>query len=130
MNQQAFLKSINPLIPGGDNLEQTVVFYEQKLGFKRIHQEGAPIYMAIVKRDSVQLFLLKNGDKHLAEGTSFRINVNQIEQLYAEFEAKDQGIIHPNGELETKPWGMKEFVIIDPSGVCITFCEPANDNPD
>ena len=61
MNQQAFLKSINPLIPGGDNLEQTVVFYEQKLGFKRIHQEGAPIYMAIVKRDSFQLFLLKNG---------------------------------------------------------------------
>ncbi len=86
--------------------------------------------MAIVKRDSVQLFLLKNGDKHLAEGTSFRINVDQIEQLYAEFEAKDQAIIHPNGELETKPWGMKEFAIIDPAGVCITFCEPANDNPD
>ena len=130
MNQPAFLKSINPLIPGGDNLEKTVVFYEQKLGFKRIHTEGEPIYMAIVERDSVSLFLLKNGDKHLAEGTSLRINVAQIEQLYCEFEAKDPEIIHPNGKLETKPWGMKEFAILDPVGVCLTFCEPANDHPD
>ncbi len=130
MNQQAFLKSINPLIPGGDNLEKTVVFYEEKLGFKRIHQEGEPIYMAIVQRDSVSVFLLKNADKHLAEETSLRINVVQIEQLYSEFEAKDPEIIHPNGKLETKPWGMKEFAILDPAGVCLTFCEPANDHPD
>ena len=35
MNQQPFLSSISPLIPGGEDLEKTVVFYEQKLGFKR-----------------------------------------------------------------------------------------------
>ena len=126
MNQQTFLNSINPLIPGGEDLEQTVAFYEQQLGFQCIHQEGDPIYMAIVKRDSAQIFLLKNGDKHLAEGTSLRINVNQIEQLYAEFQAKGGKMIHHNGKLETKPWGMKEFVVLDPTGVCLTFCEPAN----
>ena len=37
MNQQPFLSSISPLIPGGEDLEKTVIFYEQKLGFKRIH---------------------------------------------------------------------------------------------
>ena len=130
MNQQTFLNSINPLIPGGEDLEKTVAFYEKQLGFKRIHQEGDPIHMAIVKRDSAQIFLLKNGDKHLAEGTSLRINVNQIEQLYAEFQAKGGEMIHPNGKLETKPWGMKEFVVLDPAGVCLTFCEPANNKPD
>ena len=126
MNQKTFLNSINPLIPGGEDLEKTVVFYEQQLGFQRIHQEGDPMYMAIVKRDSAQIFLLKNGDKHLAEGTSLRINVNQIEELYAEFQAQDREMIHPNGKLETKPWGMKEFVVLDPTGVCLTFCESAN----
>ncbi|MDJ0679472.1 MAG: hypothetical protein QNJ18_06365 [Xenococcaceae cyanobacterium MO_167.B52] len=39
-------------------------------------------------------------------------------------------IIDPNGKLETKPWGMKEFAILDPAGVCITFCESANNNHD
>lgn len=125
MNQAVSLNSINPLIPGGKDLEQTVVFYEKQLGFERIHQEGDPIYMAIVKRDSVQIFLVQNEHMNLGQGT-MRINVNQIEKLYAEFQAKGEKIIHPNGKLETKPWGMKEFIVVDPTGVCLTFCEPAN----
>ena len=122
MNQTVSLNSINPLIPGGENLEQTVIFYEQQLGFKRIHQEGDPIYMAIVKRDSIQIFLVQKEHMSLAE-INLRINVNQIEKLYAEFQAKGK-IIHPDGKLETKPWGMKEFIVVDPTGVSLTFCEP------
>ena len=124
MNQQPFLSSISPLIPGGEDLEKTVVFYEQKLGFKRIHQEGNPIYMAIVQRDNVQIFLLKKEDKQVAEEMSLRISVNNIEQFYEELQAKEEKIIHPEGSLETKPWGVKEFIVIDPMGVCLTFCEP------
>jgi hypothetical protein len=41
------------------------------------------------------------------------VNVEGIEALYDEYRPK--GVIHPNGALETKPWGAKEF----------TFCEPA-----
>lgn len=126
MSQTTFLNSVSPLIPGGEDLEKTVVFYEQQLGFKRIHQEGDPIYMALVERDGVQIFLLKNENRHLAQETSIRINVHQIEQLYAEFQTKEGTIIHSKGQLETKPWGMKEFVVIDLAGVCLTFCEPAN----
>ena len=126
MNQKTSLNSINPLIPGGEDLEKTVAFYEQQLGFKCINQEGDPIHMAIVKRDSAQIFLLKNGEQHLAEGTSLRINVNKIEQLYAEIKAKGEKMIHPNGKLETKPWVIKEFLVLNPAGVCLTFCEPAN----
>ena len=125
MNQKTFLNSINPLIPGGEELKKTVAFYEQQLGFKCIHQEGDPIHMAIVQRDSAQIFLLKNGDQHLAKGTSLRINVNQIEQLYAEFQAKAGEMIHPNSKLETKTLGIKEFGVLDPAGVCLTCFEPA-----
>jgi hypothetical protein len=31
--------------------------------------------------------------------------------------------VHPNGSLQTKPWGTKEFGAIDPNGVCVTFQE-------
>ena len=125
MNQTPVLQSISPLIPGGNDLKTTVAFYEQQLGFQCIHQEGAPIHMAIVQRDSTQIFLIQNEDRHLAEGTSLRIQVEGIEQLYQEFQNKGGAMIHPNGKLETKPWGMKEFVVLDPMGVCITFCEMA-----
>jgi hypothetical protein len=40
--------------------------------------------MAIVKRDAVKIFLCQHDNKHLAEGTSFRIEVKHIEQLYEE----------------------------------------------
>lgn len=126
MSQATSLNSLSPLIPGGEDLEKTVVFYEQQLGFRRIHQEGDPIYMALVARDGVQIFLIKKEDKHLAEETSLRINVHQIENLYAEFQAKNEKIIDVAGQLETKPWGIKEFVVKDLAGVCLTFCEPVN----
>lgn len=109
-----------------DNIEKAIAFYEKQLGFTTIHTEGNPLKMAIVKRDSTEIFLLKNGDKHLAEGTTLRINLTHIEKLYEEFPAKSGEIVHPNKQLETKPWGMKEFEILDPAGVCITFYEPAN----
>jgi hypothetical protein len=29
--------------------------------------------------------------------------------------------IHPNGKLQTKPWGQKEFSILDPDNNLLTF---------
>ena len=75
-----------------------------------------------MQRDNVQIFLLKKEDRQVAEETSLRISVNQIEQLYEELKVEED-IIHPEGSLETKPWGVKEFVVLDPMGVCLTFCE-------
>lgn len=115
------LGSISPLIPAGDDVEAAIAFYE-KLGFQAVHQEGNPVRMAIVERDRATLFLVQNSDKHLAEGTSLRIQVDGIEQLYEEFQAQG-GLIHPNGQLETKPWGPKEFAVMDLAGVCLTFYE-------
>jgi predicted enzyme related to lactoylglutathione lyase len=124
MNNPPVLGNISPLIPAGDDMEKAIAFYEQKLCFTAIHKEGNPIRMAIVKRDLAEIFLVKNDYKQLPEGISIRIQVDGIEQLYEEFQAKGGGMIDPNGQLETKPWGMKELVVIDPAGVCITFCKP------
>ncbi|MBW4573894.1 MAG: hypothetical protein KME08_01265 [Aphanothece sp. CMT-3BRIN-NPC111] len=117
------LGNISPLIPAGDDVEKAIAFYEQQLGFTTTHKEGTPVRMAIVERDSAVIFLVKNDYKHLSEGISLRIQVNGIEQLYEEFQAKGGQIIHPNEPLSTKPWGPKEFSVIDLAGVCITFYE-------
>ena len=114
------LKNLSPLIPAGKEVETAIEFYE-KLGFKTTHTEGKPLKMAIVERDEIQIFLVQNDYQHLAEETSLRIRVEGIEQLYEEFLAKGDDIIHPNGKLEAKPWGCKEFVVLDKAGVCITF---------
>ena len=47
---------------------------------------------------------------------------SNIEKFYDLLKAKDIKI-HPNGKLETKPWNMKEFSLIDPDGTLLTFGE-------
>jgi uncharacterized glyoxalase superfamily protein PhnB len=65
-------------------------------------------------------------DKALArkdgEQTMVRLAVTGIEDLYAEYQSRG-GKVHPNGPLQRKPWGAKEFAAIDPNGVCVTFME-------
>jgi uncharacterized glyoxalase superfamily protein PhnB len=123
MNTQPKLGNISPFIPAGQDVEKAIAFYEQQFGFTTAYREGEPVTMAIVKRDSAQIFLQQNDDKHLAEWTTFRIQVEHIEQLYEEFQAKGGTMIHPNGKLQTQPWGTKEFTVLDPARVCITFYE-------
>ncbi|MFB2969244.1 glyoxalase superfamily protein [Aerosakkonema sp. BLCC-F183] len=127
-NKPPLLGKVTPIIPAGGDMEKAIAFYEKQLGFSKIHQEGNPVRMAIVKRDSAEIILQKNDDRHLAESTTFLIQVDGIAKLYEEFLAQDGGIIHPNGKLESKPWGMKEFTIVDPAGVCITFYELERSN--
>ena len=120
MDNSPKLKNLSPLIPAGKDVEKSIAFYE-KLGFTTTHTEGKPLKMAIVERDEIQIFLVQNDYKHLAEETSLRIRVEGIEQLYEEFLTKGEDIIHTDGKLEAKPWGCKEFVVLDKAGVCITF---------
>ena len=128
MSESPVFSKLVPFIPAGTDVKETIGFYEQQLGFRQIYQDDDPPQLAIVKRDAVEIFLCKNDDKYLAEQTSFRIEVKQVTQLYEELLAKGGQMIHENGKLESKPWGTQEFVVTDPSGVCITFYELTNGN--
>ncbi len=59
--------------------------------------------------------------KAIAAQTMVRFVVKNVEALYNEI--KDSGAVHPNGALQTKPWGTREFTVLDLDGVCITFYE-------
>jgi catechol 2,3-dioxygenase-like lactoylglutathione lyase family enzyme len=125
MTQQPVLGNISPLIPAGADVETAIAFYE-KLGFQVIHKEGQPARMAIVQRDAAEIFLVKNDYVSLGESIALRIQVSQLEQYYDELLSIDSEMIHPNGKLESKPWGVNEFVVLDPNGVCITFYEKSS----
>jgi hypothetical protein len=53
--------------------------------------------------------------------TMFRIRVEGIEELYGM--CGERGIVHPNAPLEAKPWGAREFAILDVDGNLLTFFE-------
>lgn len=104
------------------NVQDAITFYVQKMGFTMIFDYGD---YAAVRRDAVEIHLWECQDRVIAENTACRVAVDDIETLYAEFQRA--GVIHPNGPLETKPWGAKEFVALDLDGNGIFFFEDIED---
>jgi uncharacterized glyoxalase superfamily protein PhnB len=112
--------SVSPLIPARD-VEEAIAFYRGSLGFDLDYRDGEPARFAIIGRDAARLHLFASQDKHLADWTSLRIEVEGIDALYAR--CQEAGCVHPNGLLGARPWGTREFSIVDPSGVCIALVQ-------
>ncbi len=104
------LQSTIPVLPSL-NLDETIAFY-LRLGFKVWSRHEGDY--AILARESheIHFFLMDN----LVPSASFfgcYWRVEDAESLYKEFVAAGIPKVHP---MEEKPWGMKEFALIDPHG--------------
>jgi catechol 2,3-dioxygenase-like lactoylglutathione lyase family enzyme len=111
------LTRIAPEIPASD-LPDAVAWYEQKLGF-RLAMEMPDRTYAIVERDDVAIHLFANFDGKSPVGV--HVFVQDLDGLYAEFEAREAAI---SQAILRKPWGNRDFRVIDPSGNELKFTEP------
>lgn len=101
------------------DIERSLAFFEG-LGFIR---SGAYPDYGIVERDGVQIHFWLCQDARIPTETACRIAVEDIKQLFEAY--SERGVIHPNGSLAVKPWGVWEFSVLDPDGNLITFQQPA-----
>jgi uncharacterized glyoxalase superfamily protein PhnB len=116
----AHLLNVIPLIPARD-VEEAIAFYRDRIGFQLVFRDAEPPRYAGIRRDAVTLHLYMSEDRYLAENASLRIAVDDLDDVYAQCQAAD--CVHPNGALALKPWGSREFSVLDPSGVCIAFLQ-------
>ena len=101
---------------------ETKEFYLNKLGFQIFGNNEFDDYL-IVNKDNIQIhfFLFKDIDPNENYGQVY-IRTNDINKLYQTF-LNNNILIHPNGHLETKPWGQREFSLLDPDNNLLTFGE-------
>jgi catechol 2,3-dioxygenase-like lactoylglutathione lyase family enzyme len=132
------LKKSIPALPV-ISIAKAIDFYESRMGFKARHREKT---FAIVMRDAVEIHLWASCDKSwkfrslllflkpiwtgaetfLAGTASCRVEVEGIDELYAEYKA--QGILHnEHAVIEEQYWGHRDFPILDLYGNLITFYE-------
>jgi hypothetical protein len=109
-----------PVLPCLD-IKEGIDFYQEKMGFSAFDYGN----YAILKRGNIEIHLWLTNDKIFPENSSCYIRVEGIESLYDEYQKK--GTIHPNGKLESKGWGIKEFIALDNSGNGIRFGELINE---
>jgi len=95
--------------------------YYAKLGFQQFGGDYENYLM--MEHDSIQIHFFLFHDLNPEENYGqVYIRTNTIDQFYQEMLHK-QLAIHPNGHLQIRPWGQKEFSMLDPDHNLLTFGE-------
>lgn len=102
------------------NRQVTLDFYTQLLGFRELGNAFYPYYL-MLERDGHELhfFLHETLNPKENDGQLY-LRTTAIDALYNEFLSKNTPI-HPNGVLESKAWGQREFSLLDPDHNLLTF---------
>ncbi len=95
-------------------------FYLTQLGFTDIGASDFEGYL-LIKKENIEIHFFEfNGlDPHENYGQVY-IRTNDIEKLYQSM-LDNNSSIHPAGHLQTKPWGQREFSMLDPDNNLLTF---------
>ena len=116
------LRAICPVIPVRD-VEVSAAFYARHLGFKTVFVAEDRSY-AVVARDGQAIHLTDASQSEAAlrataNNISFYIETENLDALWAEVEASQPPtrIRAP----EDKPWGVREFHILDHDGALLRF---------
>jgi len=112
------LTNINPKLPMR-NKEITKKYYLQQLDFEIFGGDYDGYLM--VQKDNIQIHFFEFRDLDPKENYGqVYIRTDNIDSLYHSLLDKKVAI-HPNGHLHTKPWGQKEFSLLDPDNNLLTF---------
>ncbi|MBK6263857.1 VOC family protein [Marivirga sp. S37H4] len=111
------LTDIHPKLPMRD-IARTKDFYLNNLGFIELGDYGDYL---MVKKDNIEIhfFEFKGLDPKENYGQVY-IRTEDIDKLYQSLLDSKIGI-HPNGHLQIKPWGQREFALLDPDNNLLTF---------
>lgn len=113
------LTDIHPKLPMR-NKAITKAYYVNKLGFEEFGHADHKNYL-MLQKDNIQIhfFEFKALDPKENYGQVY-IRTDHIEEFYRSL-IENQTAIHPNGSLQVKPWGQKEFSVLDPDSNLLTF---------
>jgi uncharacterized glyoxalase superfamily protein PhnB len=112
--------TITRIIPEvrSNNLAETRDFYTGILGLVIDMEEGDFLMMSSPTNTSAQLIVNDNGHAGLPPGFAVDVgNTQQLQQIYQSVIVRGLPIVEP---LTDKPWGIRRFSVIDPTGVRVT----------
>src|SRR3982074_1571123 len=108
---EPIIKAAIPVLPAADTAE-SLKWWMEICGFKETFRDNTPPTYAGINRRDAYLHIAGVDDKALArkvgDQTMVRLAVTGIEAMHDEYQ-KRGGKLHPNGPLQTKPWGTKEL---------------------
>lgn len=113
------LTAIHPKLPMRDK-SVTKAFYLDRLGFREFGNADFDGYL-MLQKDAIQIHFFEFKALIPAENYGqVYIRTDDIDKLYQSL-LDNNTPIHPYGPLATKPWGQREFALLDPDSNLLTF---------
>ncbi len=113
------LTDIHPKLPMRDKTA-TKDFYINKLDFQECGSDDFDGYL-MLQKDSIQIHFFEFKELNPKENYGqVYIRTDDIDKLYQSL-LDNKTSIHPNGHLQSKPWGQKEFSLLDPDNNLLTI---------
>jgi hypothetical protein len=101
------------------SLSEGLDLFVKCLGFKVLHQDAA---FAVVERDGAKAHIVENAQSAAKDRPQITIETDSIDDLYSEISSRAPQMLHPNSKrIEKKPWGAREFGVLDKTDVCVVF---------
>lgn len=110
------LQKIMPELPC-DDVASALAHYRDVLGF---HVNHAQHDIAVMDRDDVRVLLIARTPEHAGIGSCY-VYVEDADALHAELTAKGANVLDAP---VSRPWGLREFPVLDTNGNRITFGQP------
>jgi len=119
MTKPSELFSYFACVPPVENMEKSLAFYRDKLGFEVTFTWNDPIDYAVVKGGTVGIHLTKS-DREIRQTrhTSMYIFVHDVDAVSDEFSARGIFFSNPIGD---RDYRMRDFDIKDVDGYILTF---------
>lgn len=111
------LTKIHPKLPMRDPMA-TKSYYIGQLQFRELSDYGDYL---ILQKDDIEIHFFSFPTLNPLENYGqVYIRTNNIEEFY-QLLLQNKVAIHPNAPLTEKPWGQKEFALLDPDHNLLTF---------
>jgi hypothetical protein len=102
-----------------DTMAEGLDLFVDGLGFTVMHNDGS---LAVVERDGAKAYIVESPEYAAKDRPEIALETDDIDAMYAEISTRRPDLLHPNSHrVALKPWGAKEFALLDRSTVCIVF---------
>ncbi|MCC7054581.1 MAG: hypothetical protein IT355_15025 [Gemmatimonadaceae bacterium] len=102
-----------------DTLAEGLDLWVDGLGFRVMHNDGT---LAVVERDGAKAYIVESPEYAAKDRPEIALETDDITALHAEIAARRPDLLHPGSpRVSRKPWGAREFAVLDRSTVCVVF---------
>ena len=106
-------------------LQDGLEFFVDGLGFKILYQDAA---MAVIGRDGAKAYIVQSPECAAVDRPELAIETDDIDGIFKEMTTRSAHLLHPNSKtVAKKPWGAREFAMLDKTTVCVVFREWPSD---